>query len=204
MQIIIHRVNSIEKLKTIPPEFGVEIDVRAFGDRLILNHEPFASGDDLEEYLNNFHHAFVIFNIKEAGIEQKVLDLAAKHNIKNFFLLDVEPYYIHHATKAGIRNIALRFSENEPIESALLYKDKADWLWIDIPTRLPITAENKHFLKHFKTCLVCPERWGRPEEIEEYIKILQTLGVSLDAVMTSMPYVPKWQHAFASIVQKSI
>lgn len=204
MQIIIHRVNSINKLKEIPKEFGVEIDVRGFGSRLILNHEPLTDGDNLEDYLKNFNHAFIIFNIKEAGIEQKVLDLAAKYNITNFFLLDVEPYYIHHATKAGIRNIALRFSENEPIESALVYKGKADWLWIDIPTRLPITAENAALLKHFKTCLVCPERWGRPEEITKYIKTLQTLGVSLDAVMTSLPHVPKWQKASASVIQQSI
>ena len=192
MLIIIHRVNTIEKLKTIPSEFGVEIDIRAQGDKLILNHEPYENGDDLEEYLEHFKHAFVIFNIKEAGVEKRVLELAAKHNITNFFLLDVEPYYIYHATKSGIRNIALRFSENEPIEGALVYKDKADWVWIDIPTILPVTEQNHSILSQFKTCLVCPERWGRPEEIPLYIERLRELDFPLTAVMTSMHHVDTW------------
>ena len=65
MQIICHRINTISELKNIPKEYGVEIDVRAFGTKLILNHEPHQYGDELEEYLQNFDHAFVIFNIKE-------------------------------------------------------------------------------------------------------------------------------------------
>ncbi len=196
MQIIIHRVNSIEKLKTIPKEFGVEIDVRASGNRLILNHEPFEPGDDLEEYLSHFRHSFIIFNIKEAGIEQRVLNLAARFRIPDFFLLDVEPYYIYHATKAGVKNIAVRFSENEPIEGPLVYAGKADWLWIDIPTILPVHQDNIHQLRKFKTCLVCPERWGRPEQISDYIQTLQKLKFQLTAIMTSLEYAPVWQQAY--------
>ena len=37
MEIIIHRVNSIEKLKLIPMEYGTEIDIRAYGSELILS-----------------------------------------------------------------------------------------------------------------------------------------------------------------------
>ena len=40
MEIIIHRVNKIKFLKSIPKNFGVEIDVRSFNSELILNHEP--------------------------------------------------------------------------------------------------------------------------------------------------------------------
>lgn len=54
MLIIVHRINKTEVMKTIPKEFGVEIDIRAYRDRLILNHEPFESGDDLEDYLKHY------------------------------------------------------------------------------------------------------------------------------------------------------
>ena len=40
MEIIIHRINSIRKLKKIPGRYGVEIDVRSLKSNLILNHEP--------------------------------------------------------------------------------------------------------------------------------------------------------------------
>ena len=83
MQIIIHRVNTLKHLAQVPPEYGVEIDVRAHGKRIILNHEPYETGVDLEKYLTHFNHAFIIFNIKDSGIENDVIALAKKHNIKN-------------------------------------------------------------------------------------------------------------------------
>ena len=36
-----HRVNSLKKLKDLNKNFGVEIDIRSFNKKLILNHEPF-------------------------------------------------------------------------------------------------------------------------------------------------------------------
>lgn len=193
MQIIIHRVNSIAGLKAIPLKYGVEIDIRAYKNQLILNHEPFENGDNLEKYLKQYKHAFIIFNIKESGVEQQVIELAKKYGIKKYFLLDVEPYWIHHATTSGFSKVAMRYSENEPIAMARKYKGKADWLWIDIPTRLPITSATIKQMKGFKTCLVCPERWGRPKEITAYIKKIKTLNFQLDAIMTSLTNAHEWE-----------
>lgn len=192
MQIIIHRVNEIERLKTIDPKYGVELDIRADGDRLILNHEPFAGGDDFEEYLKNYHHALAVWNIKEAGIEQRVIDLAKKYQVRNYFLLDVEFPYIYRASRSGVRDIAIRYSEDENIETVLHYKGRVDWVWIDTNTRLPLNARVKTQLQGFKTCLVCPERWGRPHDIPNYIQQLRDLQFPLDAVMTTAPYADQW------------
>lgn len=193
MQIILHRVNSIERLKAIDPKYGVEIDIRADGKNLILNHEPFASGDTLDAYLKAYNHAFIIFNIKEAGIEQAVIDLAVKHHIKNYFLLDVEFPYIYRAAREGVRDIAMRYSEDESIETVLNYKDMVDWIWIDTNTQLPLNSEMMKQMEGFKTCLVCPERWGRPEDIPVYIQQMQQLNFPLNAVMTAESYVEQWE-----------
>ena len=75
MEIIIHRINKVNELIKIPKRYGVEIDLRAKGSKIILNHEPFASGDSLENYLEFYNHGTVIVNIKEAGIEHAVIDL---------------------------------------------------------------------------------------------------------------------------------
>ncbi|MEI8061979.1 MAG: hypothetical protein WCG97_01650 [bacterium] len=194
MLIIIHRVNKIVDLENIPKNFGVEIDVRAFGNKLVLNHEPYESGDLLDDYLKKYNHSFIIFNIKEAGIEKRVIELAKKYRVEEYFLLDVEPYWIHHATNDGFKKIAIRYSENEPIEMALKYKKKADWLWIDIPTKLPISPKTIKQMKGYKTCLVCPERWGRPSEILKYINNIKKLKFNLDAVMTSLKHSGDWQN----------
>jgi hypothetical protein len=194
MLIIAHRINTIEGLKTIPKKYGVEIDVRCMGDRLILNHEPHKEGDDLEEYLKHYHHRFIIFNIKEAGIEEEVINLAKKYNIKDYFLLDVEYPFIYRATrKMDFSKIAIRYSEAEPIEFTLAHKKMVEWVWIDTNSVLPLDKDVVRQLKPFKTCLVCPERWGRPGDIQKYIKKMRLLNFKLDAVMTALKYAKEWE-----------
>ncbi len=194
MQIIVHRVNKIAELLKIPVSLGVEVDVRCFGARLILNHEPHQDGEELKEYLNHYHHAFIIFNIKEAGIEEEVINLADSFGVKDYFLLDVEYPFIYRAThKMQFSKIAVRYSEAEPLEFALAHSDLVDWVWIDTNSKLPLDSNVVENLNGFKTCLVCPERWGRPEDIPKYIEQMKTLSFRPDAVMTSLKYVPMWE-----------
>ena len=46
-----HRINTIEQLKKIPTNFGIEIDVNTYLNKLILKHDPFGSGDLLKNFL---------------------------------------------------------------------------------------------------------------------------------------------------------
>jgi len=85
MEYIAHRINTIEELKTIPKEYGVELDLRDFGDRLILQHDPFKDGEDFEEYLKYYNHGTMILNIKSESIEHKVLELIKKYKIEKYF-----------------------------------------------------------------------------------------------------------------------
>ena len=113
-EIIIHRVNTIKGLKQVQPQFGTEIDIRAWGSELILNHEPFLSGEKLEDYIDEYQHGTLILNIKEAGIEDEVLRLVRlRPQIKSYFLLDIEFPYLYRASRQGERSIAIRFSEDE-------------------------------------------------------------------------------------------
>ena len=66
MEIIIHRVNSLAKLRQIPERYGVEVDVRSFGSKLILNHEPKFNGQLLKG-AGNTQHSISIFNQGRAG-----------------------------------------------------------------------------------------------------------------------------------------
>ena len=135
VEIIIHRVNTIKGLKQIQPQFGTEIDIRAWGSELILNHEPFLSGEKLEDYVDEYQHGTLVLNIKEAGIEDEVLRLVRlRPQIKNYFLLDIEFPYMYRASRQGERSIAIRFSEEESIELAKKYTEKIDWVWIDTIT----------------------------------------------------------------------
>ena len=142
MEFIIHRVNLIDDLKKTPKEYGCEIDIRAEGSKLVLSHDPFIKGDNLLDYLDEYSNGTLVLNIKESGIEDLVLEEVRKRNIKSYFLLDVEFPYLYSASEKGEKNIALRFSEKEPIENVSLFQDKVDWVWIDTITRMPINKNN--------------------------------------------------------------
>ncbi|MDC1455989.1 hypothetical protein N8351_00310 [Flavobacteriaceae bacterium] len=193
MEIVIHRINKIQELKNIPLNYGCEIDIRANGSKLVLNHEPLIGGDSFIDYLDEYRHGLLVLNIKEAGIEEMVLKEVRKRNISNFFLLDVEFPYLYRASRDGERSIAIRYSEDEPIESVNKYKNKVDWVWIDTNTKLPLDTQTIVQLKGFKTCLVCPERWGRPNDIILYRKQMQLYNFELNAVMTSLNCVKYWE-----------
>ncbi len=75
MEFIAHRINTIEELKKVPNEYGVELDLRDYGNKLILQHDPFVEGEDFEEYLKYYNHGTMILNIKSERIEYRVLDL---------------------------------------------------------------------------------------------------------------------------------
>ena len=194
MEFVIHRVNLIEELKKIPEEYGCEIDIRTDGSKLILNHNPFKKGDSLIDYLDEYNNGTLVLNIKESGIEDIVLEEVRKRNIKSYFLLDVEFPYLFKATENGEKNIAVRFSEKEPIENIKLFKNKVDWVWIDTITKLPIKETYIDDLNHFKKCLVCPSRWDRENEILKIIKNLKEISFEPDLLMTDIKYIKDWKN----------
>ncbi len=193
MEIIIHKINSIKDLKLINHKYGVEIDIRSFGSDLILNHDPFQSGERLEDYLDNYSHGTLVLNIKEAGIENHVIKLIEERKyIDSYFLLDIEFPYLFKASRKGQKNLAVRFSEDESIEIAKNYIDMVKWVWIDTITKFPINENNVKILNHFKKCLVCPERWEREHDIIKYKNLIKRKDIKIDAVMTSLKFAKLW------------
>jgi len=194
MEYIAHRINTIAELKTLPKEYGVELDLRDFGDRLILQHDPFKDGEDFEEYLKYYNHGTMILNIKSERIEHKVLELIKKYKIEKYFFLDSSFPMIYLLSKDNEKNIALRFSEFEGIDTILNMKDKVKWVWVDCFSKLPITKENYKLLKKngFKFCLVSPELQGQNEKLEEYKQYLNNENIIFNAICTKIYNIESW------------
>jgi hypothetical protein len=194
MQRIIHRINTVSGLLGVPREFGVELDVRDFGGKLVLCHEPHRGGELFSDYCEKFDHALMVVDVKSEGVEEEALAVLEKSGIGNFFFLGLSFPSVVRLSGAGETRIAVRFSQYEPVEACLAARGMAEWAWVDTFTRLPLDRASCAKLKGagFKTCLVCPERWGRPQDIAAYRRRMERGGFETDAVMTSLAHAAEW------------
>ncbi|QEL20184.1 phosphatidylinositol-specific phospholipase C/glycerophosphodiester phosphodiesterase family protein [Limnoglobus roseus] len=187
MNYIAHRVNTAAQLRTVPSEYGLEIDLRDRGERLILQHDPFGDGEDFETWLNDYRHGTIILNVKSERIELRILDVLKQRGITDYFFLDCSFPMIRLLNRNGERKIAVRFSEYEPIEGCLALAGQVDWVWVDCFTRMPLDPASYAKLKaSFKLCAVSPELQGRPvETIADYARELAPFP--MDAICTKRP-----------------
>ena len=87
MIIIKHRVNTINKIAKTPKEYGVEIDLRSDLKTIYLNHDPFKKGIKFSSWIKFFKHKLIVLNVKEEGLEKKIVDILKKNKISNFFFM---------------------------------------------------------------------------------------------------------------------
>jgi len=185
---IAHRINTIDLLKKIPLDLGVEVDIRSNGNDLILHHDPFEGGVLFKNWLKYFSHKTIILNVKEEGLELRVLKLMKENNISDFFFLDQSFPFLLKTVLLGETRCAVRVSEYEDIQTALSLSNMIDWVWVDCFTKFPLNANdaNKLIDSGFKLCFVSPELQGRTERsyITEFQKKIELLGIKGDAVCT--------------------
>ncbi len=195
---IAHRINTVDALAEIPKEFGVELDLRDRGDRLILQHDPFVDGEDAEPFFARYEHGTLILNIKSERIEFRVLELMQKYRIEDYFFLDSSFPMIYQLIKRGEIRTAVRFSEYESVDTVIKLEGLVEWIWVDCFTYLPISTELFKLLKNcgFKLCLVSPELQGRPEDIVIYRDKLKNDGIEFDAICTKHANIKTWREAF--------
>jgi hypothetical protein len=191
MEIIAHRRNTAAQLRETPVEFGVEIDLRSRGDRLILHHDPFAQGEDFETWLADYRHGTLILNVKEEGLEDRLLAMMAAAGIERFFFLDQSFPFLVRTARRGEPRCAVRVSEFESVETALTLGGLVRWVWVDCFTRFPLSRADADRLAAagLQLCLVSPELQGRPAELEvpAMRALLAELGVTPAAVCTKVP-----------------
>lgn len=195
MRYIAHRINTIKELKKVPEEYGVEVDLRDCGGRLILQHEPFVDGENLKDYLKYYNHGTMILNVKSERIEFQVLELLKKYKVTDYFFLDSSFGMIYSLTKQGEKNMALRFSEFEGLDTILAMKGRLKWVWVDCFTKLSIDKNSFEILKKagFMLCLTSPELLGRPQDISRYKRFLLKQGILFDAICTKIYCIDKWR-----------
>lgn len=194
-EYIAHRINTIEELVQLPTEYGVELDLRDdLNGRIYISHNPFEAGQDFEEYCKAYKHGTMILNIKSERIEHEVLALMEKYQIKKYFFLDSSFPMIKLLTDMGVKDVALRFSELEGLDTIRNMAGRAEWVWVDCFTKVPIDKVSYQKLKTlgYKLCFVSPELEGQEEKLSEYKAYLNEQGIVFDAICTKSYHIKDW------------
>lgn len=200
MRLISHRRNSLSELLSTDVKYGVEVDIRSEGGQLITHHDPCVSGESFEDWINAYRHGTLILNVKEEGLEQRLITLMQSKGVTDFFFLDQSFPFLVKWSKAGEHRCAVRVSEFESIETALTLAGAVDWVWVDCFTRFPLSEKDAWRLKDagFKLCLVSPELQGRDANVEilKLASLLKERGILADAVCTKRPEI--WETVVTS------
>ena len=191
MHIIAHRRNTLDEIRNTPTAYGVEVDIRSRGSELIIQHDPFVDGTIFLDWISEYRHGTLILNVKEEGLESRLIELMHHHKIDDFFFLDQSFPFLIKWAKAGERRCAVRVSEFESIQTALSLAGMVTWIWVDCFTRFPLAKKDAATLRDagFKLCLVSPELQGRNAE-KEVPMLKETLlveDIRADAVCTKRP-----------------
>ena len=186
MNFISHRRNTIDQLKKTNTKYGIEVDIRSFGDDLIIHHDPFSIGEKFIDWIKEYKHGTLILNVKEEGLEDLLLKYMKKFDITDFFFLDQSFPFLIKTTKIGESRSALRISEFESIETAILLANKVDWVWVDCFSKFPLSFNDFETLKAcgYKICIVSPELQGfdADKEISKFNKLLTKKNIIPDAI----------------------
>ena len=187
---ILHRVNNFEKLNATPTDLGIEVDIRSNGNDLIIHHDPFKDGELFDDWLRAFRHKTLILNVKEEGLEDKLIERMKQHEIDDFFFLDQSFPFLRMTANKGENRCAVRISEYESIETALSMTGLVKWVWVDCFNNFPLQKKGFDLLKlaGFSLCLVSPELQGRNhDDIIHMRKLLKHENIQMDAVCTKFP-----------------
>ncbi len=191
MKLITHRRNTLSELSATPIHYGVEVDIRSYGDKLVIHHDPFVEGESFEEWLAAYRHGTLILNVKEEGLESRLTSLMRHFGIEDYFFLDQSFPFLVKSARAGEHRCSVRVSEFESIQTALTLAGKVSWVWVDCFTQFPLSHEDAATLQAagFKLCLVSPELQGRDAEVEiaAHAQLLKDRNISPEAVCTKRP-----------------
>lgn len=202
MKFIRHRVNSSAELAVLPRCCGAEVDVRYHGDDLVLAHDPFHHDSRRPERLADWlagwdHDGPLILNVKSEGLERACIELMRLHAVRSWFFLDLSaPYLVKYGLLAerreiagfGPENLAVRYSEHEPVALAFAMAGRAGWVWVDCFSHLPLDAVTAQRLREagFRLCIVSPElQQHGVDRIAEFRAVLAATGA--DAVCSKHP-----------------
>ncbi len=195
VKIIVHRINKLKNYKKLKNIYGIETDVRDFGNKIVLSHNPHTNGEDFFKFIKNIDKT-IFLNLKSSGIIKKII-----HFVKNkdIYFLDISFSEFDFLFKKNLSHrFILRFSSYENFDLKNKYFKKIKWVWFDYFNNSKLTLKNYKYLKKNKKkiCIVSPDLLGEKKDILKYIKYLNKNKIAVDAVCTKRQNIKLWQNNY--------
>ena len=167
----------------------MEIDIRSQGNRLVLGHDPGVLDSYFDEWLEGFGHELLILNVKEDGLETRVISLMSEilDKMPDHFFLDQSFPTLVSSILSGQRYSSLRVSEYESID--VLNFLPTEWVWMDSHTG-DWSFINQEMISlqqnGIKFCLASPELRGKGkiEDIHKLKFLMGQIGFKPNAICT--------------------
>jgi hypothetical protein len=172
------------------------VDIRSSGADLIISHDPYVAGESFSDWIEAYAHGTLILNVKEEGLEARLIETMKTRGIDDYFFLDQSFPFLLKTAATGERRCAVRVSEFESADTALALADRIDWVWVDCFTRFPLDRDTWLRLQGagLKLCLVSPDLLGRTDDAEFLAMraLLAEWDVTPDAVCAKLAKHAVW------------
>ncbi|EAH6293349.1 hypothetical protein ACJMBT_000639 [Campylobacter lari] len=127
--IFLHRQNNLE----FPIEnYGIEIDLR-YNEKLVLNHDLLEKNSlypFLKEKIQFMKNIPIICNVKESGLEEKIIELLGD-NFEYYFLDSQIPDILRLSKNGYQGKFIIRISDVESYNEKLMDISKPKYVWVD-------------------------------------------------------------------------
>ncbi|EAH7515127.1 hypothetical protein ACPWWA_000582 [Campylobacter coli] len=189
--IFLHRQNNLE---FSIENYGIEIDLR-YNENLVLNHDLLEKNSlypFFEEKIQFMTNIPIICNIKESGLEERVIELLGD-NFEYYFLDSQIPDILRLSKNGYQGKFIIRISDVESYNERLMSVVKPKYVWVDYSQFSNFDIQNyrefiygiKPKLEQVEPILVSPELYDL--SYIEFIEPIQSILPKGFSVCTKKP-----------------
>jgi hypothetical protein len=112
--------------------YGLETDVRDYGGRLVISHDPPAADAlPLEALLDDYRRVgasgALALNIKSDGLAAPLVAMLQSYGITNYFVFDMSVPDMRHYHQLGVT----AYSRHSDVETEIVGLDRSRGVWLD-------------------------------------------------------------------------
>ena len=100
----------------------LKLTLDLYNKDIYLHHDPFKKGEKFKNWIKKYNHKLIVLNVKEEGLEGRILKILKRNKIKNFFFHDQT--FSTLLKNMNKTKVSVRFSEYEGLKKSINYSKR--------------------------------------------------------------------------------